>query len=189
MKTFNVFKHPDKGFEAVKVGFSWPAFFFGILWMIAKKLWALAGLYFILTIVCSFFDAVVDQLEAGGGQVIIYLFVMAGSLALLAGSWLQGQQVARRKSSRAWLRAGHNRADRNFGCRHCASCKTSLTRFFNAHLFWLLISPCKIDLGRTGVFLPLLPERKRVGMRVGRIAHEHRSIEPLAQWCFALDMR
>jgi hypothetical protein len=82
VKTFNVFEHPNRGFEAVKVGFSWPAFFFGVLWMIGKKLWALAGLYFILTIVCSFLDAVADRLEPGGGQVIIYLFVMAGSLAL-----------------------------------------------------------------------------------------------------------
>ena len=27
MKTFNVYKHPTQGIEAVKVGFSWPAFF------------------------------------------------------------------------------------------------------------------------------------------------------------------
>ena len=46
MKTFNVFSHPVQGFEAVKVGFSWPAFLFGSLWMLDKGLWRLSGLWF-----------------------------------------------------------------------------------------------------------------------------------------------
>lgn len=41
MRTFRVFRHPTKGFEAVKVGFSWPCFFFGVLWTLAKRLWVL----------------------------------------------------------------------------------------------------------------------------------------------------
>lgn len=46
MKTFKVYKHPTQGFDAVKTGFSWPALFFGIIWMLAKKIWVLAGLWF-----------------------------------------------------------------------------------------------------------------------------------------------
>ena len=49
IKTFNVYHHPMYGFEAVKVGFSWPALFFGILWMMYKKLWLFAGI--IITLV------------------------------------------------------------------------------------------------------------------------------------------
>jgi hypothetical protein len=39
MKTFKVFKHPALGYRAVKVGFSWPGFFFAVLWLLIKKLW------------------------------------------------------------------------------------------------------------------------------------------------------
>lgn len=39
MKTFKVFKHPALGFQALKVGFSVPAFFFVFVWAFAKKLW------------------------------------------------------------------------------------------------------------------------------------------------------
>ena len=36
MKVFTVYKHESKGYEAVKVGFSWPAFFFNAWWMLFK---------------------------------------------------------------------------------------------------------------------------------------------------------
>lgn len=29
MKTYDIYKHPTRGIEIVKIGFSWPAFFFG----------------------------------------------------------------------------------------------------------------------------------------------------------------
>ena len=39
MKTFKVFKHPHLGYQAVKVGFSWPGFLFSGIWLLIKKLW------------------------------------------------------------------------------------------------------------------------------------------------------
>ena len=65
MKTFNVYKHPTQGIEAVKVGFSWPAFFFGIIWMLVKKLWGLAGAWFAAYIVLSLIEKVTDQSGEG----------------------------------------------------------------------------------------------------------------------------
>jgi len=53
MRTFNVYKHPTQGFEAVKVGFSSPAFFFGIIWMMVKKLWGFAGLWVAMYRACK----------------------------------------------------------------------------------------------------------------------------------------
>ena len=64
MKTFNVYKHPTQGIEAVKIGFSWPAFFFGIIWMLVKKLWGLAGMWFAAYIVLSLIESVTDQSPA-----------------------------------------------------------------------------------------------------------------------------
>ena len=39
MKMFAVYRHPALGHEAVKQGFSWPAFFFGWIWAFVKGLW------------------------------------------------------------------------------------------------------------------------------------------------------
>ena len=84
MKTFNVYKHPTQGFEAVKVGFSWPAFFFGIIWMLVKKLWGLAGLWFAMYVGLSLIEAVTDQSQESGAQALVYLILAAGYFA----SWL-----------------------------------------------------------------------------------------------------
>jgi len=45
VKTFNIYHHPIHGYEAVKVGFSWPAFFFAFIWMLLKRLWLHAAVY------------------------------------------------------------------------------------------------------------------------------------------------
>jgi len=36
MKVFTIYKHESKGYKAVKVGWSWPAFIFGGWWMLFK---------------------------------------------------------------------------------------------------------------------------------------------------------
>ena len=36
MRAYQVFKHPEKGFKAVKDGFSWPGFFFTWLWSLGR---------------------------------------------------------------------------------------------------------------------------------------------------------
>jgi hypothetical protein len=38
MKKFDIYQHPVKGYEAVKEGFSWPGFLFGVIWCFAKGL-------------------------------------------------------------------------------------------------------------------------------------------------------
>lgn len=46
MTTYKVYTHPTNGVEAVKVGFSWPAFFFSIFWAMFKKMWMVALILF-----------------------------------------------------------------------------------------------------------------------------------------------
>jgi hypothetical protein len=41
MKEYKIFKHPSGASEAVKEGWSWPAFFFSYIWAMVKKQWAL----------------------------------------------------------------------------------------------------------------------------------------------------
>jgi|GEM_PF-1073624 len=46
MKYFDIYNHPVRGYEAVKHGFSWPAFCFGMFWALAKRLWKVVGVTF-----------------------------------------------------------------------------------------------------------------------------------------------
>lgn len=39
MQTFRIYRHDTRPDEAVKVGPSWPAFFFGFFWLLFKRLW------------------------------------------------------------------------------------------------------------------------------------------------------
>jgi len=42
MRTFAVYHHPREGYEAVKQGFSWPGFWFPVIWPFLKKLYTTA---------------------------------------------------------------------------------------------------------------------------------------------------
>lgn len=53
MKNYNIYKHSDGKIEAVKQGWSWPAFFFGGIWALIKQLWMVAGLIFAYAIISS----------------------------------------------------------------------------------------------------------------------------------------
>lgn len=81
LKTYKVYKHPSGGAEAVKVGFSWPAASFIVFWMLAKKLWTLAGLwilaYFVLTIIQD------TAIKSGGAGVILIVLIAHLALALI----------------------------------------------------------------------------------------------------------
>ena len=79
MKTFDVYKHPTQGYEVVKMGFSWPAFFFTWLWAFIKKLWgyglAALGLLFVFVIIEAEF-----QLEGSRGGVLVMSLFQLGVL-------------------------------------------------------------------------------------------------------------
>ena len=82
MRQFRVFRHPTQGLQAIKVGVSWPAFFFTLIWMLTKRLWGLAGLWLGAAIVLSILEAAAYATPNSGAQVLVYLLVAAGSLAL-----------------------------------------------------------------------------------------------------------
>jgi hypothetical protein len=46
MKQYKMFEHPAGKIEAVKQGWSWPGFFFNIIWAFCKRMWALGGILF-----------------------------------------------------------------------------------------------------------------------------------------------
>lgn len=84
MKTFKVYRHPTKGFEAVKIGFSWPAFFFGGFWIAAKRLW---GLTFIWWVLMSFLNTTVKVMSDNPHEPAPLWFICSLMLVTLA-LWL-----------------------------------------------------------------------------------------------------
>ena len=53
MKQFSILQHPALGLEAVKNGWSWPAFFFTWIWAFVKKLWLIGVIVFLFGILAS----------------------------------------------------------------------------------------------------------------------------------------
>jgi len=101
VKSFNAYRHPTRGFEAVKVGFSWPAFFFGLVWMLVKRLWKFAGLWLIAYAACSLVVGAAKNLLLGPSQAIVHLLVLAAYFALwlvppLKGNKWRDEDLAKR---------------------------------------------------------------------------------------------
>jgi len=55
-RTFEVLKHPLKGLEAVKRGFSWPAFLFTWIWAVVNRLWLLGIVFVILSLLLGLLE-------------------------------------------------------------------------------------------------------------------------------------
>ncbi|MDR0633463.1 MAG: DUF2628 domain-containing protein [Azoarcus sp.] len=53
MAQFRIFKHPDGRLQAVKIGWCWPAFFFGVIWALISQLWLIAAVTFTIGILTS----------------------------------------------------------------------------------------------------------------------------------------
>lgn len=79
---FNVYKHPNGHAKFVKIGFSWPAAIFGLLWMLAIKKWKLGFLFIVLHLVLAAIETICDQLAQENLQVTIYIFLTIAYAAL-----------------------------------------------------------------------------------------------------------
>jgi hypothetical protein len=59
-KQYRVYKNPQNIYQAVKVGWSFPAFFFEIFWCLVKQLWIYAGIIFFGWIFCFILGDIFD---------------------------------------------------------------------------------------------------------------------------------
>lgn len=67
MSKFNVYKHATKGPVAVKIGFSWPGFFFTWVWMLIKQLWGMAIAWIAIWIVMNILFSAAGYAGSQGG--------------------------------------------------------------------------------------------------------------------------
>ncbi|MDP2958539.1 MAG: DUF2628 domain-containing protein [Longimicrobiales bacterium] len=82
MRQFKIYSNALGAYEAVKQGWSWPAFFFGPIWALAKRMWALGfgvlGILFVVSYAIFLAVGVVDEdlLQGMLGMVGIGVFVL-----------------------------------------------------------------------------------------------------------------
>jgi len=102
METFNVYKHPIRGIEAVKVGFSWPALLFGVIWMLVKKMWFFAGIWFGIGILLAseltfdIVEAVTDGSEAGSYLILAVGYFVLWLIPAFKGNKWRKENLAER---------------------------------------------------------------------------------------------
>lgn len=99
MRSFTVFSRPGGGVEVVKRGWSWPAFFFHVLWALWYRMWLLA------------FGAWLGEVLAPASFVVVFEFLSRAGLDVLplvlaAGlAFGLGVPVAFGSRGNAWRRA------------------------------------------------------------------------------------
>lgn len=97
MKSYVVYKHPNLGIQAVKIGISWPAAIFSVFWLVAHRLWAYSIVWVLGVIACEYIDSVVESVSTGFA-LLLYLVLFVINIALLltpafqGNSWL-GEQL------------------------------------------------------------------------------------------------
>lgn len=73
MKDFAIYENPQGSQQAVKRGWSWPAFFFSWIWALTKKLWLKAGIMFLATFILGFSSEPLAAIHE-----LVFLFVSVG---------------------------------------------------------------------------------------------------------------
>ncbi|MEJ2246127.1 MAG: DUF2628 domain-containing protein [Acidobacteriota bacterium] len=89
MKTISIYQHGQKGFRAVKTGFSWPGFFFMWIWAFTRGLTGTGVLLFLiwLAILGLYMLAVMSALDFMDIVYSFVLFVNAVIVGLWGNSW------------------------------------------------------------------------------------------------------
>lgn len=78
MKQYKIFKHPGGELEAVKQGWSWPAFLFSCFWAIAKKMYLTGIALFALSFILG---TIMGQLQMGErGEIALNIISIAVSI-------------------------------------------------------------------------------------------------------------
>jgi hypothetical protein len=117
-KAYKVFEHPQNRVEAVKQGWSWPAFFFTWIWALVKKMWAVGIVTAIVWFVIgSFFQWLAtpprgvtsSQAETASAVVgvieLLFGFVICFWFGLRGNKWREQNLVSRGYSLIGQVRA------------------------------------------------------------------------------------
>lgn len=114
MKQFKIYQHPSGQLQAIKIGFSWPAFFFGFAWALVNKLWTTFFILVGMNLVFMIFNAILSYYSRISVEIELFSIFIAlilpiaysifcgingndtwlSETALLNGFSLIGQEIA-----------------------------------------------------------------------------------------------
>lgn len=90
---YNVLQASTGKYVAVKQGFSWPAFFFGIIWLLLKRLWPIAA----IGILVAFLVAASMNIDRSFALLTIISLAWRIVLGINGNAWLESDLVVNRK--------------------------------------------------------------------------------------------
>ena len=94
MSSYKVFKHPEKGFEAVKSGFAWLAPF-NPIWPLFRGLWAVFITYIFFILVLASIDAqiygLVDVIDISNANNLQWIFLIT-QIVIFASPGFKGNE-------------------------------------------------------------------------------------------------
>lgn len=105
MYTYNIYQSPLYTFEAVKQGWSWPAFFFAQYWALMKNLWVVAiAIFFIQGLLVNTYinlfladpDLSQEQLIMELQPALLCIITFIGIILGFFGNKLRQQNLQRR---------------------------------------------------------------------------------------------
>lgn len=70
MKQYKIYTDPSGTTQAVKQGWSWPAFFFNAIWALVKQIWLLGLLTFPVMLLLWVSSAAAGNVQGESGQII-----------------------------------------------------------------------------------------------------------------------
>ena len=91
MRIFDVYKHPTQGYQAVKQGFGWPAFFFTVIWAFVKKMWGLGFVFLGVIFLLGLIEIVFEK----EGSIVGVLVMLSSKLAFYIVFGIEGNNWRR----------------------------------------------------------------------------------------------
>lgn len=95
MKQYKIFRHPTGATEAVKQGWSWPAFFFSFIWAMVKKQWALGVGLVAAFIILGVILGLAGAGEEGDALINVVSIIVSIVFGVNGNSWREKNLLSR----------------------------------------------------------------------------------------------
>ncbi|MDZ4355853.1 MAG: DUF2628 domain-containing protein [Variovorax sp.] len=94
MKTYKIFKDPLGSVQAIKDGWSWPAFFFGAFWALYHRMWWVGlGFLGVVTLIVFAEDAI--GTAAASGVINVFSLIVSVGFGIGGNALRVGQKIRR----------------------------------------------------------------------------------------------
>lgn len=94
MKEYKIYAYPQGNYEAIKQGWSWPAFFFGFIWAMFKKMWGIGIGVLLAFFILAFIIGASGQ-GSGDAPINILSIITAIIFGIHGNKWRENHLATR----------------------------------------------------------------------------------------------